>query len=336
MLKVIEAKAEITRLQERFQKRLSLQPDARKVAGRIIYRPWHEDVVVHWLPTLGIWTYSRPSKNRFWNAFGVIEPKPGSRIRIACEINIPFQGIHRSIGGLFCREDGGGVFVAHRGRMGGGAKGVTKDRVLSWFRDQIEDVSDDAETAPAIMIGALDDATFGKQLAAFVRNCAALRETPSSVPATRAGKDGRLRQPFSPEFSAEKTYDVASRIVAKCKHGVVVNALAAQLRGRGLLVSNSQHQDLLVTARKHGSPHALFEVKSDASLSSIYCAIGQLFYHSRAHRKPPSLIAVLPERANGKISERLSTLGIHVLSFSDQQEAMTFPGLSRILRLAAS
>jgi len=78
---------------------------------------------VAWSNRLGIWMVSpKNGEKRFWHIFGIGKPIAASHIPIACEINFPASGIDRKIGAAFACDHAGGIYVIHRGKIGGGRK----------------------------------------------------------------------------------------------------------------------------------------------------------------------------------------------------------------------
>jgi len=57
---------------------------------------------------------------RYWNCFGIGEPKWGKSNSITLEINPPIHGISRKAQGAFVKDQNGTVFLTHSGVLGGG------------------------------------------------------------------------------------------------------------------------------------------------------------------------------------------------------------------------
>lgn len=328
MLSTIEDRKSVRRHQEAIQSALLRHAGTPPIDCKIIYRPYTENVSVHWSPSFGIWFYSKPSTNRYWNAFGVSEPKPGSRIRIACEINFPFRGVRRDIGGVLVSESNGEVFIGHRGKFGGGSKGINKEIFMSWFRDQLEETLDRGVTSRIAVIGEVGSENLAGQIAAFVHRCAELKERVH--PSGAAGESRPPRRPaFRPEFFGEREYEMHGRISAKCNHGILVNKLAESLKALGARVHNTRHQDLLAVSGQSDNHATLFEVKTDVSLGSVYTAIGQLLYHAGSLTSQPKLVAVLPSGIPQSVRSRLRGLKIEVLPFRWNGGRAIFSNLRR-------
>ena len=83
------------------------------------YQGGHEPIKASWNSKLGIWWSTHKSQNRFWNAFGVEEPKwdqPKAANNVICEINIPYVGVNRRVAGAFLEDDDGQIYLAHSGK----------------------------------------------------------------------------------------------------------------------------------------------------------------------------------------------------------------------------
>jgi 5-methylcytosine-specific restriction protein A len=74
---------------------------------------------------LGIWLACDViGKSRYWNAFGTRNPKQNKMVPIGCEINFPLFGIDRRVSGGVAEDETGRLSLVHRGRIGGGRKGI--------------------------------------------------------------------------------------------------------------------------------------------------------------------------------------------------------------------
>lgn len=103
-------------------------------ATTIGYQSGSERATVHWLADIGIWVMLEPDRmeNRYWCAYGLEEPHPGSLLPITTEINIPRHGINRQVAGVFAEENGS-HFLLHSGKVGGGRPGIRKEAFLRFY-----------------------------------------------------------------------------------------------------------------------------------------------------------------------------------------------------------
>lgn len=110
---------------------------------------------VYFFGSLDFWVSLADSDNRYWNALGLGIPFKGDKTIIA-EINPPKSGLNHRVSGLFASEAGGRIYLAHRGRVGGGRLGIGQKAFLAWYPDPISIVNDGDKATRVIVIGALD------------------------------------------------------------------------------------------------------------------------------------------------------------------------------------
>ncbi len=126
------------------------------------------------LSEAGIWVAITALKNRYWNALGIGDPFKESH-PIVAEINPPKSDINRRVSGLFLNDAEGSVHMAHRGRVGGGRKGIGLSAFREWYPYPFATVDDGGAKASVIMIGGLQDNDFIEKLAEFNRHVAAFK-----------------------------------------------------------------------------------------------------------------------------------------------------------------
>jgi 5-methylcytosine-specific restriction protein A len=112
---------------------------------------------------------------RYWNAFGVGDPKPNSSIPIIVEINCPCDGIYRTLGGAFAEDDQGEHYLCHRGRIGGGRKGIGLNLFMQQFGNRLQTVQDGNITSQVFVIGQIKSSNFPQLLTDFVKDIAAIK-----------------------------------------------------------------------------------------------------------------------------------------------------------------
>ena len=109
---------------------------------------------------------------RHWNAFGFGQPALRRSNTITVEINIALDVLSRRVGGLFARDDAtGNTVLLHRGRIGGGKKGVGKATFMEWYPDNPVTYSASAHPdliEPAILLTDLVSDDFLHHLEVFV------------------------------------------------------------------------------------------------------------------------------------------------------------------------
>ena len=276
MLTILSQEKEVRRAQKLFIDRMN---EAAAKTGKINigWQGGNDVRKVSWSSGLSIWwMLSNEIQNRYWNAFGTETPQWDSRHShiIDCEINIGYGGVNRRISGAFARNEEGRLFLVHRGRIGGGRKGIGKSRFEENFQGEWEPVSQGELTENFALVGALESKRFQKQVADFVKEVNRIKSLPTKYRKLSAIKSG-----FTPEFQGIKEYSMSKNIAAKCDHGPIVGALREKLESQGIIVGNRGLMDLYVLDKTQ-KIHTLFEVKTDSTPTRCYEAIGQLFYYS--------------------------------------------------------
>lgn len=109
---------------------------------------------------------------RYWNAFGVSPLVLRYSNHISVEVNPAIRGVNRRVAGLFAVDDETDhTVLLHRGRIGGGKKGIGKKGLVDWYEGmQVEffDPSRDDGEESAIFIADLDSEDFLTDLEEFV------------------------------------------------------------------------------------------------------------------------------------------------------------------------
>lgn len=287
------------------------------------------DADVIWLEDYGIWYYPRVLENKYWNAFEISKPNVGKSVSITGEINFPLIGINRSINSVFVESDGK-VFIVHRGRMGGGKKGVGQSLFFNNYRGDYCEFNDGEKILTGALVASLFSDDFVAQISRFIKEynrIKGLTANNTSEPPEDENDDGS----FSEEFGGKRRgYTFSEIIEASCNHGIVVNACAEYLKEKGYTVKNDKHRDLvLLDAHQH--ERIIFEFKTDVSTTSIYCAIGQLLFHKKEQLPHTKYIMVIPDGEVNKIRIRLSKLNIELITYKMNGNIVSFIGLENTL-----
>ncbi|MBZ0118387.1 MAG: hypothetical protein K8H88_15395 [Sandaracinaceae bacterium] len=132
---------------------------------------------------------------------------------------------------------------------------------------------------------------------------------------------------FSPELEGSRLVPARPETEAEVRHGRVVRALADAMKQRGLPFGNDTHRDLYVVGTD-GRTEWLFEVKTDATTTSIYTAVGQLMLHGRAAARETKLFLVVPERPPFALG--LREIGIEVIPYDWHDGEPTFEWLPEL------
>jgi hypothetical protein len=233
---------------------------------------------------------------------------------IDCEVNVAPNGIDRTVSGAFAVDESGGYFLVHRGRIGGGRKGIGKQLFLNNYRGKLLTMQSGSQTEDVALVGAMESERFAEQLANFVeqvRKMKLLRKYGSTLILPRA----KLKTlEYNPEFTGKKTsYSTKSQIETEADHGLIVDELERQLGSRGFQTGNRGFVDLY--ARKRGRAALVFEVKTSDDLGSCYTATGQLLFNSIRLGGNPKKIGVFPDTIRNSTRDILSSIGVSCITY---------------------
>jgi hypothetical protein len=333
MLKVVENEPAIRRHQRHFVR--GFKPLISEVVPVELGHPGASiRAKVAWSERLGIWFFSRKiADHRYWNAFGVGRPAGGSRISITCEINFPLCGIDRRTGGAFAGDGAGRVFVVHRGKLGGGRKGVGKGLFENRYRGVWEVMDDGGEETSVAIIGVLNSPRFARQIAQFVRKIDRIKETAAARSAQAEFTFGELS--VREELIGDLCPDQEREVGIECDHGLIVRDLSEALRGQGLRTGNDGCRDLLAVNRK-GRIQAVFQIRTEMSLAGIHAGATQLLLNGLSLPGDPLLLLALPRAPEDALREKLKRLNIDLLIYGWEGDRAIFPDLAAHLPRIAS
>lgn len=114
-----------------------------------------------------LWWGSGIVEQRYWNAFGLGDPFTGTPA-IAVEVNAPLEGRSGRVAGAFVRDAQGRVWLAHSGKVGGGARGVGAAAFSAWYEQRGAEPATVDGARPMFLIGALDDPLLSRRIGEFV------------------------------------------------------------------------------------------------------------------------------------------------------------------------
>ena len=333
MLKVIIDEAAIKRCQRQFVR--SFKPVmAATIPVKLGHPGASEKAKVAWSESLGIWSFSRKiAGSRYWNGFGIGRPEGGAAIAITCEINFPLCGVDRRTGGAFAQDRAGRLFVVHRGKLGGGRKGIGKSLFENHYRGVWEVMDDGGEETPVAVIGILQSPRFARQIAEFVRKIARIKETAAARSSQAELTFGELR--LREELIGARYREQERETGAECDHGLIVRDLAETLRRAGLRAGNDGNQDLVVMNRA-GRIRAVFQVRTETTLPDLHAGATQLLLNGLSLPDNPLLILILPRPPEVALRDKLKRLNIDILIYDWQEERALFPGLAPLLPAIAS
>ena len=333
MLKVITDEAAIKRCQRQFVR--SFKPvTAATIPVKLGHPGASEKAKVAWSESLGIWSFSRKiAGSRYWNGFGIGRPEEGAAIAITCEINFPLCGVDRRTGGAFAQDRAGRLYVVHRGKLGGGRKGIGKSLFENHYRGVWEVMDDGGEETPVAVIGILQSPRFARQIAEFVRKIARIKETAAARSSQAELTFGELR--LREELIGARYREQERETGAECDRGLIVRDLAETLKQAGLRSGNDGNQDLLVMDRA-GRIRAVFQVRTETTLSDLHAGAMQLLLNGLSLPDNPLLILILPRPPEVALRDKLKRLNIDILIYEWREERALFPGLAPLLPTIAS
>jgi len=174
MFTTIQDANRIAKAQAVFEERIQ---EAASRSGQITlgFQGGGKESMVYYIGPLNFWIAIADARGRYWNALGI-----GNRFKegspIIAEINPPKSGINRRVSGAFVEDSEGNLYLAHRGRVGGGRKGIGKKAFMAWYQEAIDLVNDEGRYNEMIIIGALDDEKLIENLAAFTNSVSAFKD----------------------------------------------------------------------------------------------------------------------------------------------------------------
>ena len=188
-----------------------------------------EGNTLHWHPRLQVWGAFNVllELGRYWNPFGTGDPSSGSGLSITCEVNPSLSGVNRQVAGAFGVDvDTEHRLLLHRGRIGGGRSGVSRE--LFWSNTDLPAVTTD-DGQKFVAVADLDAGDVPAQVARFVHEVARIKGL--------AEPDGGTDQPTGGS-AGEIVHDLDTIAAAVRDEGMVIDDrtlrrfhLALQMRG---------------------------------------------------------------------------------------------------------
>ena len=150
---------------------------------------------------------------RYWNALGSGRPVLRRSNNITVEVNPAIHGVNRMVNGLFAVDDKTGhTVLLHRGRVGGGKKGIGKSSFIEWYpgtKVNFFDPSHDYGEESAILVADLDSEKFLIQLEDFVNAVHRFKAMGKADEPTRMS-DAELTKKAAIARKKPKSYTTAS------------------------------------------------------------------------------------------------------------------------------
>jgi hypothetical protein len=283
---------------------------------------------VLWSKKLDIWKFSQTIKEvRYWNAFGIGKPGTSSVLSIASEINFPWSQIDRKTGGAFAGDHWGNVFVIHRGKIGGGKKGVGKSLFEHNYRGVWSFMEDGDSISQVAVIGNLASCRFALQAAQFVKKIEMMKL--SAAASTQTEMDFS-EITFREDLIGSTTPLPEDEIVSACDNDLVVSELAVQLKREKIKIGNDTESELFAVDTSANRISHIFEVVTDAKEKNIFAATGKLLLQTSDAALRPHPVLVMPEDKISHYAEEFQRINISAVGFHWQEEKVIFSGLEKI------
>jgi hypothetical protein len=324
MLKVLDDESAIKKYRRQFIK--SFKPH---ISAKIPVNLGHPGATVKakvfWSDSLGIWMFhEKISDSRYWHAFGTGKPSESSHIPITCEINFPIRGIDRRVGGAMAADRYGRIFVVHRGKIGGGQKGIGKALFEDHYRGVWATMEDGSVDTTVALIGELNSARFVRQITQFVRKVDKVKDLISSRSSQLEITFNELS--FREELIGEANDSMEHDPKAKCDHGLVVMDLYTALNRHGCKAGNDLTRDLFIV-NAEGKVVVVFHVVTDVSTATLNSGTAQMLISNIDLPERPRLILTVPDNVDEALEAKLKKLGVDILVYEWQENSAVFPGL---------
>jgi hypothetical protein len=277
---------------------------------------------------LGIWTFSHAVKDvRYWNAFGIGKPQAGALLSITSEINFPWSGIDRKTGAAFAEDAWGKIFVIHRGKIGGGKKGIGKYLFEQNYRGVWSYMEDGDSITQVAVIGVLKSPRLALQTTQFVKKIELLKSAAVHSPQTEINfPEITFRDDLVGSLPSAEEPDID----AQCDHDLVISNLAELLQSWKFKTGNDNNHELfLIDPSKNKISH-VFLVLTDNKEKNILAAAAKLLLQTTYAEGNSRPILMLPEEKIIPYASMLQKIGITALGFRLEDDRIVFPDLEKI------
>jgi len=315
----------ITKYQRQFIQQLKTTC-REKIVCTLGHQGKSDELTVYYSEIFNFWFTSHENDNRYWNGFGFGRPQAGRNNSITVEINPPYEGINRNIGGVFGHDKNGEVLVLHRGKIGGGRVGVGKQLFFDNYREEPIIANDDGIENKFCLIGSLSSRHLPRQVGNFVSEVHRIKHL-----TTEEATDfsDLLNFKYTDEHSGTSKFKRKNNTTIERTHGIVVNSLASILENSGHKIGNDRNRDLFI--HKRGQIKVLFEIKTSSSTQDLYSAVGQLLIYSIPIKGAVDLFLVLPDKLSKPVAKRLDELGLQIIYYTWDNNEPTFLNLDKLL-----
>lgn len=325
MIEIVTDSKLITKYQKQFVQRLKTVCD-KKIPCSLGFQGDSFTTTVFYSPSFDFWFSAHENDNRYWNAFGIGEPQEGRSTSINVEINFPFEGVNRNIGGAFGHNLKGEVLLLHRGKIGGGRVGVGKQLFFDNFRGEFETANDDGIDTDFLVIGSINSKHFTQQVSDFIAEVHRIKNLTSDE---INDFSDLLNFNYTEEHFGKTEVKRKTTTTIERTHGIIVNSLASILESKGHKIGNDRNRDLFI--HKRGQIKNLFEIKTSSSTQDLYSAVGQLLIYSIPIKGNIGLFLVLPDKLSKPVAKRLYELGLQIIYYTWNNNEPTFLNLEEVI-----
>ena len=322
MLRIIDDEKRIAKAYERLRGRLATLRGKRHRIP-IGHQGGGREIDVVWIERYRFW---HALGNPGWNAFGVVRPDPRLSNAITCEINVPAKGINRHLGGAFAEDDRGGLYLVHRGTIGGGRRNIGKTGLADSFTGSRVEVDDGGKRSAVFPVCDLRAKRLPADLSFFVWEVARYKDE-----AVGGGLDReipQLRVYAVPPMRGLRVKREQNAFTAAIDDGYVLNALANLLGARGLDVDRDRRRDLYVRSAR-GRVATIFTVERSGEAADIEAAVGRLLLGARGCKA--RLVLLLPAPPREPLRSEIEAAGVHVVTWRFRGGEVELAGLADAL-----
>jgi hypothetical protein len=283
---------------------------------------------VSWSKKLGIWSCSQAlAQVRYGNVFGMGKPKEGSYPAITAEINLPWSGIDRKTGATFATDAWNRVYVVHRGKIGGGKKGIGKSLFEENYRGLWAWMEDGETLTQVAVIGALQSPRFALQAALFVRKIGKLKEAASF---SRQTSLNFSEVSFREELVGAPPSSTGDDLSGACDHDIIVGQLAALFHRWKYKAGNDAERELYLLQPGNDKISYVLAVPADSTEKSVLSAAARLLIQKTDAGGHPEAVLLLPEDKLNAYVQLLERIDIMVLAYRLEAERIIFPDLGKM------
>lgn len=327
MLKVIEDEKMIARCARRFAQSFKPFLDD-KIKVKLGHQGASFEAKVSWSKGLGVWIFSQTIKNvRYWNAFGAGKPQGAGHLPITAEINFPWAGINRKTGAAFAMDALNHVYVVHRGKIGGGKKGIGKSLFAENYRGTWAWMEDGDITSQVAVIGALGSNRFALQATKFIERIEKLKSRASFSLQTSLNFS---EVSFHEELVGKPPSSSPNHEICDCDHDLIISNLAAHFRRRKFKIGNDANIELFLMHPDSARVSYVFAVSDGQSEQSVLAAMAKLLLQKSDMADHPFAILMLPEDKAAGYVRQMQRIGIDVSGYRLEGEKIIFQDLGKI------